>query len=412
MSAVALDKKYNYKARDADGDIRTGVAEAADDFRVAQTLMERGWTPLAISEGGPGLTTDFEIQLRTKAKLISNVIGTRQMYECIEAGLPLVDTLDIMADSDDQIYARAMRGVKRDVADGRELSAAFRRHPNAFPAMLPNMLQAGEKGGFLGKAAGQAADSFEAEASLRAKIQKAVMYPAVVMGLAAVIFIFMMVYIVPTFAGLYSEMSDGQAELPALTRMVVAVSNSMIWLLPALGVGIVAFVIWYRRHGKDERVREIWDPMKLKIPVFGKLFHMISLARFTRNLGSLLKAGVTVVESLELTAEIVGNIAMERAILAARDAVNRGRALTEPLVREDLFPKLVTQFISAGEASGKTDQMLFAAAGIYDREVDKITDNLTALIEPFFIVVLGVMVGVIAIAIYLPYLNIGELMME
>lgn len=411
-TTTPVDKKFTYKARDADGDIRTGIAEAADDGQVSKHLQERGWMPLDIREGGPGLTTDFDIQLRTTAKLQSNVIGTRQLHECLKAGLPIPDTLEIMGDSDDPIYAKAVAAVGRDVANGRELSAALRRHPKAFPQVLPDMIQAGEKGGFLDKAAGQAADSFEAALALRTKIQKATMYPAVVMGLAGAIFIFMMVYIVPTFADLYSDMSNGTAELPALTRMVVAVSDSMIWLLPLLAVLAVAFIIWYRRHGKEERVREVWDPIKLKIPVFGKLFHMIALARFTRNLGSLLKAGVTVTESLALTAGIVGNIAMERAIMEARASVLKGKSLTDPLVREELFPKMVTQFIAAGEASGQVDDMLFSAAGIYDREIDKVTDNLTALIEPFFIVILGVMVGTIAIAIYLPYLNIGELMME
>lgn len=409
--SIAEDKKFNYKARDLDGIIRHGTGQAQSRRHITNELNKRGWTPLDVREGGASLFTNFEITLRKRSKLSSLVIGIRQLAACLEAGLPMGRALEIMGESDDQIFADGVRAVARDVEAGRPLSEAMRRQPNAFPSMIPDMLQAGETGGYLAKSAAQVADNIEAEDNLRTKIKKALTYPALVIGLSGGIFIFMMVYIVPTFASLYSSMSDGKVQLPALTRMVVAVSNSMVFTLPALAVAIVAFFFWYRKYGQTEKVREVWDPIKLKIPVFGKLFHFISLARFTRNFGSLLSSGVPMQESLKMTSQIVNNISMERAILAARDAVMRGRALIDPLKAEaELFPNMVIQFIHAGQESGETPQMLQKASAIYDRDVNKITDNLTALIEPLFIIILAFMVGTIAIAIYLPYLNIGNLM--
>ncbi|BDZ52488.1 type II secretion system protein F (plasmid) [Frondihabitans sucicola] len=411
MSIVTAEKKFNYKARDNDGIIRHGTGQASSRRHIVSELTKRGWTPLDVREGGASLFTNFEITLRKRSKATSLVVGIRQLAACLEAGLPLPRALEIMGESEDQIFADGVRAVARDVEAGNPLSVAMRRQPNAFPSMIPDMLAAGEAGGYLAKSAGQVADSIEADDNLRKKVKKALSYPTIVMSVSALIFIFMMVYIVPTFANLYESMSDGKVQLPALTRAVVAVSDSMIWLLPTIGILGVAFFFWYRKYGRTEKVREVWDPMKLKIPVFGKLFHLISLSRFTRNFGALLSSGVPIQESLRMTAEIVNNIRMERAILAARDEVLKGKSLVEPLKDEpDLFPNMAIQFIYAGQESGETPQMLQKASAIYDRDVNTITDNLTALIEPLFIVVLAFMVGTLAIAIYLPYLNIGNLM--
>lgn len=410
MATLPQEKQFTYRARDTDGDIRTGQGTAADAAQIIRELTKRRWVPLDVREGGGGFTGDIDIQLRTRAKLKSLVITTRQMASCLQAGLPITDALDIMVETDDRILANGVRSVKRDVDNGSSLSAAMRRVPNAFPEMITNMLRAGEEGGFLPDAAEQVADNVEAEYAMKQKIRKAVFYPAVVLGASAAIFIFMMVYIVPTFASLYESMSDGKVQLPLLTRIVVAVSHSMVFVLPILAVLGVAFFFWWRKYGKTEKVREVWDPLRLKIPVFGGLMKSVALTRFNRNLGSLIGAGVTLQESLALTAATVGNLAFERTILAARDAVLRGRPLLEPLRRNELFPKMTIQFINAGEKSGDTDQMLNKAAAIYDREVNEITDNLTALLEPLFIIILAIMVGIIAMAIYLPYLNIGNLM--
>lgn len=404
-------KKFYYEARDADGKKVTGQAQASNETQVIREIEGRGWTPLKVKEGAGGIGTDMEITLRKYSQHRSLVIASRMLETCLEAGLQVKDTIDILrAECEDRILADGLSAVKRDLDNGRGLSDAMRRQPNAFPEMMVNMIKAGEVGGFVPKAAAQVADNFEAEDALRAKVKKAVMYPAVVMGLSGAIFIFMMVYIVPTFAGLYDSMSNGKAELPVLTQMVVAVSEGMVWILPTLAVLIAIFFFWWRKYGKTQKVREVWDPLKFKIPVFGQLFHKIALTRFTRNLSSLLKAGVPNLEALEITAETVGNSSMRKAILAARDAQMKGRPLVEPLRDEPLFPPMVIQMVTAGEKTGRTSHMLGKTAAIYDRDVNTITDNLTALIEPFFIVILGVMVGIISIAIYLPYLNIGNLM--
>jgi type IV pilus assembly protein PilC len=234
------------------------------------------------------------------------------------------------------------------------------------------------------------------------------MYPMVVFILSAVIFIFMMLFLVPQFADTFKEIGGEGAELPALTQVVVSMSEAMKFVLPALGIVAIPGWLWYKKNKHKPKVREVMDPLKLKMPVLGNLFHKIALSRFTRTLSGLMDAGVERLESLAITANTVGNVTMERAILGARDAQRQGKPLIDPLKAEPLFPAMVISMVEAGEKSGQTGFMLGKAADIYDRDVDQITDNMSALIEPIFLVGLGVMVGTLVIAIYLPYLSIGD----
>jgi len=293
------------------------------------------------------------------------------------------------------------------------LADSMVKHPNAFPDVMINLVRAGEASGEVKQSMAQVADSLEADAELKAKIRKAMMYPMVVLALSSVIFAFLMLYLVPVFAKMYDELSFGEAKLPALTRMVVGISNVMTsWWVAAMLASLVGIFFWYKAHKRDEAVRRWVDPRKLKIPVFGNLFHKIALARFSRNLGGLLSAGVDTLEALEITSKTVGNIQMEEAVMEAYDTHKKGKMLVDPLRNNPLFPSMLITMVQVGEESGRLPYMLAKSADIFDREIDVITDNMAALIEPMFMMVLAGMVGTTAIAIYLPYISIGDVLGE
>ncbi|GAB2732658.1 type II secretion system F family protein [Nocardioides pakistanensis] len=404
-------KQFTYKARNADGKEVTGVAKATTKTDVTKELLFRGLVPLSVSSpNAGGLSLQTEITLRRTAKKRDLVLATRQMAAMLDSGLSYIEAIDVVKNEcEDTVLKNALTEVRLAISNGSTMSAALAAQGEVFPPVMINLITSGEAGGQVKQSMNRVADQFDAEDQLRAKIKKAMMYPAVVFVLSGVVFVVMMLFLVPSFASTFEEIGGPGTELPALTRAVVAVSDAMRWLLPAFAMAVVPGWIWYRRIKHRPKVREFVDPLKLRLPIFGNLFHKIALARFTRNLSGLLGAGVERLQALTIAAETVGNIKMERAIIAAREAQRRGQPLVEPLRAEPLFPGMVIQMVEAGERSGRTAYMLEKAADIYDRDVDQITDNMSALIEPLFLVGLGVMVGTLVIAIYLPYLSIGNI---
>lgn len=400
---------YTYKARTSEGKILSGKAKAQSNADITNELLRRGLVPLKV-KGGPNAGLQTEIAVRKTAKHRSLVITTRMLSSMFDAGLSPLESLDVAIDGadDDLVLKNALIETRIQVQQGVPMSSAMASQP-AFPPTVINFLKAGETSGDIKGAFLRIADQYDAEDRLRSKVKKAMMYPIVVTIISGIIFSFMMLYLVPQFAESFKAIGGEGAKLPMLTQMVVSASSIMKFALPALLAVVVPAFLWYKGHKNDEKVREVMDPFKLKLPIFGNLFHKIALARFTRNLSGLLAAGVERLEALEITAETVGNISMERAVLAARDAQRQGQALVDPLKAEPLFPNMVIQMVEVGERSGRTGEMLGKASDIYDRDVDQITDNMAALIEPLFLVVLGAMIAVIVIAIYLPYLSIGEM---
>lgn len=403
-------KQFTYRARNSAGKVVPGAAKALAKADVTRELLRQGLTPLSIKGGGvTGVGLSTEIKLRKTAKKRDLVITTRMLAAMFDSGLSYIESLDIVReDCPDPLLASGLNEVRIAVANGSSLSEALAAQGDVFPPMMINLITSGEAGGKVKEAMNRVADQLDAEDRLRAKIKKAMMYPMVVMAISSLVFGFMMLYLVPQFSKTFKDLGGPDTQLPKLTQMVVGVSSLMQVALPIAAVLIIPGMLWYRHVKNRERVREVVDPLKLKMPIFGNLFHMIALARFTRNLSGLLDAGVERLEALEITAKTCGNIMMERAVMAARDAQRQGRPLVTPLRAEPLFPNLVTKMVEVGERSGRTGFMLSKAADIYDRDVDQITDNMSALIEPLFLVIMGLMVGVLVIAIYLPYLSIGD----
>jgi type IV pilus assembly protein PilC len=332
---------------------------------------------------------------------------SRQFATMINSGLSLLRALTILEEqTQNKELGRILGEVRADVETGTALSTAMGKHPKAFPPLMVNMTRAGEVGGFLDTVLLQVAANYEAEVKLRSKIKSAMTYPVVVFVMAILATIGMLLFIVPTFGEMFADLGG---ELPAPTRLLMAASDFLkVAILPLVGLFIAATVA-YAKVKHKESVRGVVDPLKLKVPIFGKLFQKIALSRFTRNLGTLLKAGVPILQSLDIVADTSGNIVVARAVRDVQESVRRGETLAGPLANHDVFPPMVVQMLSVGEDTGAMDSMLHKISEFYDQEVEATTESLTALIEPLMIAVLGGIVGSMIIALYMPIFSVFEI---
>jgi type IV pilus assembly protein PilC len=271
---------------------------------------------------------------------------------------------------------------------------------------MVNMCRAGEIGGFLDAVLLQIAENYEAEVKLRGKIKSAMTYPVVVFVIAILAVIGMLLFIVPIFAHMFDDLGG---TLPAPTRVLVFLSNAMKFLAPILAVALIVFAITWRKVKHMARVQNFVDPLKLKLPVFGKLFQKIALARFSRNLGTMMRSGVPILQSLDIVADTTGNVVLGRAVREVQDSVRSGESLAAPLANHPVFPAMVVQMMSVGEDTGALDSMLHKIAEFYDQEVEATTEALTSLIEPLMIAVLGGIIGAMIIALYMPIFGVFKL---
>jgi len=302
--------------------------------------------------------------------------------------------------------AKVLAQVRGDVESGVALSDAMGRHKEIFPPIMLNMIKAGEVGGFLEGVLVSLADNFEAEVRLRSKIKSAMTYPVVVFIIAIIAVIGMLLFIVPIFAGMFSSLGG---QLPAPTRFLVFLSTVMKWIAIPLLVVVIGGSIWWGRHKNDLAVRERIDPMRLKLPIFGTLFQKVAIARFTRNFGTMLRSGVPILQALDIVGDTSGNVVVTHAVKDVQDAVRTGQSLTGPLARHKVFPSMVVQMMAVGEDTGALDEMLDKIAEFYDQEVEATTEQLTSLIEPLMIVVLGSIIGGMIVALYMPIFSIFDL---
>jgi len=302
--------------------------------------------------------------------------------------------------------ARVLGEVRNDLETGESLSSGMRKHPDVFPPLMVNMCRAGEVGGFLDAVMLRIATNYEAETKLRAKVKSAMTYPVVVLIMAVIAVIGMLLFIVPVFAGLFATLGG---TLPLPTRILVVLSSSLKVIIVPLIIAAVALKVTWKRIKRTPRVRNIVDPLKLRLPVFGLLIQKIALARFSRNLGTMMQSGVPILQSLDIVAETTGNIVLERATRAVQESVRMGEALATPLLEHPVFPPMVVQMMAVGEETGALDTMLHKIAEFYDQEVESTTESLTALIEPLMIAFLGAVVGSMIIALYMPIFKIFEL---
>ena len=409
MAATAAT--FTYQVRDRAGKMISGTLEADNQAAVAQKLRSMGYSPVSIDKVEQGaLQKELTIPgFGAKVKLQDLAIFSRQFATMINSGLSLLRALTILAEqTDNKELARVIDEVRNEVEAGKSLSAALQTHDKVFPKLYIAMVRAGETAGMLDQVLLRLADTLEKDVALRGKIKAALTYPVIVFILAVLLTGVMLIFIVPTFVSLFESLGG---DLPLPTKVLMGASNflsSPIGLLTFIGAPILLWQAYKRIRATDEG-RYRLDVIKLKLPVFGDLFHKIALARFSRNLGTLLRAGVPILQALEITADTVNSGPVSHAVKDIQDGVREGEAIATPLAEHDVFPPMVVQMIAVGEETGAVDTMLEKIADFYDQEVESTTESLTALMEPIMIAVLGGIVGSMVIALYMPIFKVMDL---
>jgi type IV pilus assembly protein PilC len=400
--------KFEYAVRDKSGKLVKGTLDAENQGQVVAKLRTMGFAPVSISEANAGMKKEITIPgLSNRVKLKDLAIMSRQFATMISSGLSLLRALTILAEqTENKELGRVLGLVRSDVEAGQALSSALAKFPKVFPPLMVNMCRAGEVGGFLDGVLLQIAENYEAEVKLRGKIKSAMTYPTVVFCIAIVAVIGMLLFIVPVFAKMFKQLGG---KLPAPTQILVEISQIVRYGFPIIIVGLIVFVIVWSKVKHKESVRAFVDPLKLKLPVFGNLFQKVALSRFSRNLGTMLKSGVPILQSLDIVASTTANVVLERAVRDVQDSVRRGESLAGPLAEHSVFPPMVVQMLAVGEDTGAMDTMLEKIAEFYDQEVEATTEALTSLIEPLMIAVLGGIIGSMIIALYMPIFKVFDL---
>jgi type IV pilus assembly protein PilC len=406
---MAATLTYQYSVRDRAGKIVSGQLDAESQASVVEKLKTMGYAPLHVSEKkSRGMNTEISIPgMGKKIKLKDLAVMSRQFAVMINSSLSLLRALTILSEqTENKELSRVLDEVSNDVEAGLALSAAMGKHPNAFPPLMVNMIRAGEVGGFLDAVLLQLAENYEAEVKLRAKVKSAMTYPVVVFVIAILAVVGMLLFIVPVFAHMFDDLGG---TLPAPTRVLVFLSGAMKILAPVGLVAVVALFFTWPKIKHKPQVRNVLDPVKLKAPVFGKLTQKIALSRFSRNLGTMMRSGVPILQSLEIVSATTGNVVLERAIKDVEESVRNGESLAKPLEQHSVFPPMVVQMMSVGEDTGALDAMLHKISDFYDQEVEATTEALTSLIEPLMIAVLGGIIGSMIIALYMPIFGVFKL---
>ena len=405
MSTVAT---YRYTVRDRTGKTLNGTLDAADQRVVAAKLRDMGYAPVSITEVKTA-TLQKELSIPgfgKKVGLKDLAIFSRQFATMINSGLSLIRALNILTQqTENKELARIIGEVRTAVEQGRSLSAALMEHEQ-FPKLYTAMVRAGETAGMLDSVLLRIAETLESDLELRRRIKSAMTYPVVVLILAVLLTGVMLAFIVPTFVAMFDTLG-GTLPMPTRVLMVMSQMLRKFWYI----IIFVPPAAWkaFEYARKQEKVRYQLDRFKLKAPVFGNLFHKIGLARFSRNLGILLRAGVPILTALEITAETVNNGVIANAINDVKMSVKEGESVAGPLGTHAVFPPMVVQMIAVGEETGAMDTMLGKIADFYDSEVTATTESLTAMLEPLMIAVLGGIVGGMVIALYMPMFKIFEL---
>ncbi len=389
--------QFEWTGRKRTGETITGAMTADNKDGVVAALRRQQIVAVKIKEKGKELALP-KIGGGVGTKDLA--IFTRQFSVMIDAGLPVVQCLEILgAQQQNKVFQRVLFDVREDVEAGSALNEAFKKHPKVFDNLYCNLVAAGEAGGILDTILQRLSIYIEKAVKLKAAVRSAMIYPVVVVTVAILVVVVIMWKVIPTFASLFAGVG---AKLPVPTQIVIAISNFLGrwgWLCILLIIGIA---IAFRMYYKTENGRYLIDKIMLKSPIFGIVLRKIAVARFCRTLATLVSSGVPILEGLDITARTSGNAIVEEAILKTRKSVEEGKTLTEPLAASGVFPGMVTQMISVGESTGALDAMLSKIADFYEDEVDEAVANLMSLLEPVIIVFLGVTIGGIVVAMYLP----------
>ena len=401
-----MPRTYDYKVRDRSGNLVSGQLIGDSETLVLQKLREQGMTPVEVKKANAGMK--MEINLRPgKVKLKQIAIFCRQFATMVNSGLPILRALSILGDqTEEKELQKVLFEVRAEIEQGSSLSAAMAKHPKAFNNLFISMVKAGEAGGVLDDVLLKLAETIEKEVELRRQIKSAMTYPVVVLVLVLGIMAAMLLFIVPQFESIYADLGS---KLPLPTQILLTASKIVrsYWWLAIFGVP--AFRFAFRKYKKTDKGRARVDALKIRVPVFGPLFHKVALARFAATGGMLLRAGVPILQALDIVKETVNNRVIATAVEDVKTSVREGESIAKPLGKHKVFPPMVVQMLAVGEETGAVDTMLDKISEFYNSEVKATVEALTSLIEPLLIGVIGGCVGAAVVALYMPMFNIINL---
>ena len=396
--------EFAWEARARTGEVRKGVMEADNEDAVNQRLRQQQLSPVKVKKKAKELSFTLGSGVNTK----DLVTFTRLFATMIDAGLPLVQCLDILSGQQtNKIFAGVLRDVKNSVEQGASFSDALRKHPKVFDELFVNLVHAGEVGGILDTIMQRLSIYLEKRQKLVRQVRGALVYPIIVIVIAGGVMTVLLTFVIPAFERMFADFGGGKEALPKLTQIVVALSHGFVSYLPfiVVSVGLAAggFVYFYKTPGGKRTVHSTM----LKLPIMGPVLRKIAVARFTRTLGTLLQSGVPILDALDICARTAGNVVIEAGIQHVRSKISEGKNMAEPLAETKVFPDMVVQMIAVGEQTGALDQMLNKIADFYEEETDIAVAAMTSAIEPILMVGVGGMVGVVLIAMYLPIFSLA-----
>ena len=394
---------YRYVAKESSGKTVSGIMEYSDKSLLIEALRKKGLVIVSINETKKKKTSAAS----KKVKLEDIVIFSRQLATMVDSGIPLVQALDILYDQIEKPnFKQVVATIRDDVEVGSGFSDALMKHPAVFSPLYINMVKAGESSGALDDILDRLAAYLEKANTLQRKVKSSLVYPAVVVTMAFLITLVMLLKVIPTFKGIFSMLGG---TLPLPTRILILISDTLrsMFLYVAIGTGI--FIFMMKKYISTPRGRNVFDRMILHLPVLGTLFRKLAVAKFTRTLSTLVKSGVPILMALEIVGKTSGNTVIERALEGVRTSIKEGENIADPLAKSGVFPPMVVRMIHVGEQTGELEKMLGKIADFYDDQVDAAVSGLTSLIEPLIIGLLGVVIGGIVIAMFLPVFKMTEL---
>jgi type IV pilus assembly protein PilC len=396
---------FMYVAQDRSGKKQSGTVNAETRQAATKQLQQRG---LQIQNIKVQTEVRKGVSARTKVKSMELLVFTRQLSTIVSSGLPLLQGLEILAEqTEDPRFCLVIKDIAAQVEVGETFSEALRRFPRVFPDLFVSMVRAGEAGGDLDGVLLQLADYIERSEELKRKIKSAMMYPVIAFSMIILIAGGLIVFVVPQFERMFSDFAGG---LPLPTKILVQVSNTLrSFTAVIILAGVIAVIFLLRMYARTPAGRYQFDALKLRLPVFGKLLRKVSVSRFTRTLSTLTRSGVPILQAMEIVERTAGNEVFAKVVREAGDSVRNGETLAEPLGRSGEFPAMVTRMIAVGEKTGALEQMLLKISEFYDSEVKAAVDGLTSMIEPILIMLMGIVVGSIVIALFMPILKMSQL---
>jgi type IV pilus assembly protein PilC len=395
--------RYKWEGKTLRGEKKKGELEAPDEGSVRTHLRQQNVIPTKVVAKGKEVSFSFG---RQKIKRRDVAVFTRQLATMIDAGLPLVQSMDILAmQQENKAFKETIKNIKEDVEGGSTFAGALKKHPKAFDELYVNLVVAGEEGGILDNVLTRLAIYIEKAEALKKKVKSALVYPSTIVAVAVIVVAVLMIFVIPVFEKMFTSVGH---TLPLPTLIVIGISNLLKKYIFLIIVAFVILIFMLKRYYSTEKGKFNIDNLILKLPVFGILFRKVAVARFARTLSTLITSGVPILDGLTITSKTAGNKPIEYAIMKARTSISEGETIAEPLARSEIFPLMVTQMIAVGESTGSLDSMLTKIADFYEEEVDIAIATLTSLLEPFLMVFLGVTVGGIVIAMYMPIFKIAS----